>query len=88
MHTVSRSSTYNKKFKQIIANNQRGARCLTIVGTRAGGGLTPSYSIPTSTVTGRNQTSVNCIVDDVSLDKFQSQLSQTNPTLNPSLLSN
>ena len=88
MHAVSCSSTYNKKFKQIIANNWRGARCSTKAGIRAGGGPMLSFSILMSTVTGRNQTSVNRVVDDVSFAKFQSQLSQTNPVPNPSLSSN
>lgn len=38
-----------------------------------------SFSILMSTVTGSNQTSVNRVVNDALFDKFQSQLSQTNP---------
>jgi len=80
MHAVPGLSTYGKRFKQIIASNRCGARCSTKAGTRAGGGPTPRFITPMSTATGRNQTSANCVVDDTSFDRFQPQLSQTNPS--------
>lgn len=80
MHTVSCSSTYNKKFKQIIANNWRGARCSTKAGVRAVAAPMLSFSKLMSTATGRKQMPVNRFVDNVSFDESQPQLSRTNPT--------
>lgn len=48
-----------------------------------GPGLREVPSRLMSTMTGRNQTSVNPVVDDVSFDKFQFQVSPTNPTSIP-----
>lgn len=44
-------------------------------------GEVPSWLM--STTTGRSQASVNPVVDDVSFDKFQFQVSPTNPTSIP-----